>query len=182
MAEDPRLQWASNRELESSYEATERHLSSGRPDPPFQRVRLINGPSGRLAGRQGETGKVYYYPHAAVFALESAAAEAVSDFLGGDEAAERSAVEGALPQVNAILPVESIHTAYELDRDALPEGSDSGWPWGPVWMETDQGAWLFEALRPENMVEEINRRYGDEAHRPYGVARPDRHAAAGQPA
>lgn len=153
MAEDAPLRSASTEEIESDYEATERHLRSGRPDPRYQRARLRADPSGPLGGDRGAGGKVFYYPRALVFSV------------GDDERGQP-----------VIIAAESILGVQEVSRETVANetGLDSSWPWAPVRVDIAAGGWLFEALRPEHMAREVQRRYINEATKPYGVKRPRR--------
>lgn len=157
MGEDPL------RPGESTHDATQRHLSSGRPYPDSQSARLVSAPRGRLAGRTGEGGRIAYYPHAPVFFLDGAPVipEAIEEPAGP-------------PPVQAIIPGDTIRSASPITDETLPDGSpvESLWPWLPLRIDTADGTWVFEARRPGALTDEIHRRYVDTTTDMYGVRLP----------
>lgn len=164
MAEDPL------RSGESTHDATQRHLSSGRPVPDSQSARLVTAPRGRLAGRTGEGGRIAYYPHAPVFLLDGA--PVTPDAIDGPTGP---------PPVQGIIPGDTIQSAGPITDETLPNGSpvESLWPWLPLRIDTDDGTWVFEARRPGALTDEIHRRYVDTSTDMYGVRLPKSALAEG---
>lgn len=147
MAEDPR------HPDESSIEATQRHSTSGRPQPPSRSVRLLSETSGRIGEIAGRPSILVFYPQAPLFAV------------GGS--VER-------PPLNEVIAAESLQHARKLSPGVGLDGTvrrsgPRSYLFPRVRIDTTEGSWLFESRKAKHVAYEIHYRYLDPSRDMYGM-------------